>query len=152
MRIPHVAALALCTVAALAAPALARKAAAGQPAFKAGDPEAYFLWHDATGWHLRVTTGPGKKKHKFHGVIRGEGIADPKATTKALGPHIAHAPTVVRFEFEAAEGTEGFDWKASSSCVTPELKIDDQALPEKIHVGAKSETPSAMPFDACDGG
>jgi hypothetical protein len=148
MRIRRIAALVAVVVAGLAGAALAKKNAAGQPAFKAGDPEAFWIWHDGAGWHLRVTTG--KKRHKYHGLVRGEGLAEAKATKKALGPNITATEKVVRFEFEAAEGTEGFDWKAAGPCTTYELKIDGQALPDKIHVGAHGETPSAMPFDACE--
>jgi hypothetical protein len=135
-------------VAALGAPAFARKAAEGKPNWKPGDPESFLVWHDAAGWHLRATTPP-KKQHAFHGVVRGQGIAEVKATRPALSSKLTVEAAVIRFDFDLFEGSDGFDWKQNEPCVTLELKIDGKPRVERIFVGAKTESPSAMPFDAC---
>lgn len=41
----------------------------GMPAVQAGSPAGDYLWHDATGWHLRVTH-PGSYPAVFSGTIR----------------------------------------------------------------------------------
>src|SRR5215213_7168840 len=44
----------------------------GEPkGFDAGDMTDYAVWHNASGWHLRTTTGG--KKHRFHGRIHVRG-------------------------------------------------------------------------------
>jgi hypothetical protein len=133
---------------AAAGTAHARKAAEGKPQFKPGDPEAFWVWHDAAGWHMRATT-PAKKQHGFHGVIRAQGISELKPTAKSLGGKVRLEGSAIRFEFDLFEGADGFDWKQNEPCVALELKIDKQAKVERIFVGAKAESPSAMPFDAC---
>jgi hypothetical protein len=133
--------------AALAAPAFAKKATAGKPAFKAGDPPAFWLWSDETGWHLRATTE--KKQHGFHGVLRQPGVTGIKATKPALSSKVSYSAGAIRFEFDLFEGVEGFDWQSGEPCITVELKLDDKALPQAIKVGAKAESPGAIPFEAC---
>lgn len=44
-------------------------AAQGMPALHAGSAAGDYLWHDATGWHLRVTH-PGTGSAVFSGTIR----------------------------------------------------------------------------------
>lgn len=128
----------------------ASKPAEGMPAFKAGDPEAFFIWHDINGWHLRVTT-PKKKWHAFQGVVRalGNPITNVKATRPALASKLQTTNKAVFFDFEIFEGIDGFDWNTDERCMTIELRIDKLPQPSRIHVGAKGETPVAMPFDAC---
>lgn len=133
---------------AVAGVAIAKKAAAGRQAFQADGPPGYYVWSDDAGWHLRFTT-PKKQQHTLHGVVRSQGVSDVKATRSVLASKITSTDTAVRFEFDVFEGADGFDWKTTGPCVTLELKYDKKADPSVIHVGAKSEVPSAMPFDAC---
>jgi hypothetical protein len=133
--------------ATLAAPAFAKKATAGKPSFKAGDPPAFWLWSDDTGWHLRATTA--KKQHAFHGVLRQAGVSAIKATRPALSSKVSYSAGAIRFDFDLFEGVDGFDWQSGEPCLTVELKLDDKAQPAAIKVGEKAESPSAMPFEAC---
>lgn len=134
----------------LAAPAAAKNDAKGMPAFKAGDPEAYFIWHDAAGWHLRVTT-PKKRWHAFQGVVRtlSQAITDVKPTRAPLAAKLQTTGKAIHFDFEIFEGIDGFDWQTNEECLIVELRIDKQSMIERVHVGAKGETPLAMPFSAC---
>ncbi|MSP62342.1 MAG: hypothetical protein EXR72_18820 [Myxococcales bacterium] len=139
----------LLSLTTVAAPAEARKAAAGKPAFKAGDPEAIWIWHDAAGWHLRTTTA--RRTHAFRGVVRGQGFSEVKATRKTLDAKvIVLGDASIRFDFDSFEGIDGFDWKAAGPCTTWELRIDGRPMAERVHVGATGESPSVMPFDACE--
>lgn len=128
--------------------ALAKKAAAGRPAFQPNDPPGWFIWSDDAGWHLRFTS-PKKQQHALHGVVRSKGVSEVKPTRAALSSKLQTSDAAIRFDFDVFDGGDGFDWKTTDPCVTLELKTDGKADPALIHVGAKSEVPSAMPFDAC---
>ena len=138
----------LALVAALAGVAAAKKFGAGKPAYKDGDPEAMYLWHDAAGWHWRGTTGG--KQHAFHGVIQGTGFSDLKVTRPGLEPRIRVVDgNTIRFDFDLFKGSDGFDWQATGACLTPELTLDGKQQPARVHVGPEGWTPVAFPFDAC---
>lgn len=147
MRIARIA-LVVLAVAQWSGITLAKKPAAGRPAFKNDDPEAFWIWSDDSGWHLRGSV-PKKQSHKFHGVIRSQGISDAKGSRPSLSSALQATATSIRFEFTLSEGGDGFDWKTTAQCVTLELKIDDKPQPANIHIGEKAESPTAMPFDAC---
>jgi hypothetical protein len=142
------AAAALALLLASAGGVLAKKQAEGRPTFKADGPEAFWIWHDRGGWHLRVSA-PARSKHAYHGVIRGDGLGAIKVTRKSLAPNVTIADGILRFDLEVGAGGEGFDWQSSGPCTTYELKLDGKPRPDRIHVGATAESPAAMPFDAC---
>ena len=134
-------------VAATGGVAFAKKNANGQPAFKAGDPEAFWIWFAQAGWHLRATTA--KKQHTFRGVVRGDGIGQLKATRPALSSKLNAFGNQVKFEFDLFTGVDGFDWQQTEECATFELRLDGQARPDRIHVGGSGEQPSEVLFIAC---
>jgi hypothetical protein len=127
--------------------AQAKKATAGKPEFKAGDPPAFWLWSDDAGWHLRATTA--KKQHAFRGVLRQAGVAAVKTTRPALASKVRYEAGALRFDFDLFEGVDGIDWQSAEPCITVELKLDGLNQPASVKVGQKAESPSALPFEAC---
>ena len=126
----------------------ARLPAAGKPAFKAGDPEGFWVWRDDAGWHVRATTG--KAQHAFRGVLRAKAITDVSVTRNTLLTHVTATDDVLRFEFDLfAGGMDGFDFKTADPCISFELRIDTKPQPARVHVGAGGKSPELFPFDAC---
>lgn len=136
-------------VASLPLAALARKAAQGKPSFRAGDPQAFWLWFDDAGWHLRATGG--KDQHSFHGLLRATGgFTGVKPTRPQLFRKIDLDPEALRFDFDLGkDGLEGFDWQQADPCVIAELKLDQRPDNGRVHVGLRGEVPEAFPFIAC---
>ena len=128
-------------------PALAKSAATGKPAFKAGDPPGYWIWADDSGWHLRATTG--KAQHTFRGVINAEAVTGVTVTRTALNQRLQASAKQIKFEFDLFSGVDGLDWQSPSRCLTFELRLDGKADPSQIHDGQKGEPPADILFDAC---
>jgi hypothetical protein len=137
-------------LAAVEGAALAKKYAPGRPNFKAGDPEAYYIWYDDGGWHLRGTSGT-KDKHTFHGVIRAPGgLSSVKPTREGLMKRIDISGESLRFEFEVGKGmVDGFDWQQTHACFTGEIKLDGKVQPSRVFVGLRSDVVDLVPFYAC---
>lgn len=147
MRTVRLIAAALALVSLFGVAAHAKKAAAGKPEFKAGDPPGFWLWSDDTGWHLRATTE--KKQHTFRGVLRQAGVTAIKTTRPGLAAKVRYEAGALRFEFDLFEGVDGIDWQAAEPCVTVELRLDGLYKPAAVKVGQKADSPSALPFEAC---
>ena len=134
--------------ASLPAVALARLPAAGKPTFKASDPEAFWLWHDEAGWHLRATTG--KAQHGFRGVLRAKGITDVSVTRPTLLTKVTATGDTLRFDYDLfAGGTEGFDFKSDDKCLSVEMRLDNKPQPDHLHVGSAGTAAAIFPVDVC---
>jgi hypothetical protein len=122
---------------------------AGRPAFEAGSPESYWVWHDEAGWHLRTTTA--RKPHHFHGWVEPVGgiITDLHATRTEWGDRIRLVPRGIEFDFETDGGEDGFDWRVSSGCNRFDLRVDGAERPGLVHVGAEGHHPDHIPFARC---
>ena len=121
--------------------------APGQPVFGPGAPEAYWIWHDTGGWHLRSTTAG--QAHRFHGMIVPVGgeITD----ARPMGPpdRVRVGPGGISFDFVTRGGEDGFDWHVSSGCNRFEIYIDGVARPGHVRLGGPSNAPRHVPFDRC---
>jgi hypothetical protein len=121
----------------------------GRPAFHSGSPEAYWVWHDEGGWHLRTTTAGAR--HRFHGWVEpiGGRVEDFRPTRLEWGDRVRVAARGIEFDFETAGAEDGFDWRVSSGCSRFELFIDGAAHPGKIHLGGAASHPHHTPFERC---
>jgi hypothetical protein len=115
----------------------------------AGDTGGVYLWHDGSGWHLRVTH-KGDHKHTFSGVIATNGklavrrVADEKADKAGVtgGSH------VLWFRFQNYGRIDGVDFR--STCA-PSMHIESRGdghnLPaSRVFLGHNGTHPANVPF------
>jgi len=85
--------------------------------FDAGDSGAAYVWHDASGWHLR-TTDAARGVHHYTGTIS----ASPGASFTALrlvrderDDHVwLSADGVLHYDLATYRGIDGFDFRVSA--------------------------------------
>jgi hypothetical protein len=123
----------------------------GRPAtFAAHAPAGAWMWHDAKGWHLRVTHA-SKDKKVFSGSVRSSTVV--RATgyrlegRDVLGRSADHKTIV--FRFTNYGWVDGIDFTVAGC--TPKLHIalamSGKALPAaQIHLGADASSPVASRF------
>lgn len=113
------------------------------------DPaEAYVVWHDPAGWHLRVRS---ETAHRFEGlVVTGDArsataVGVEPGAVQAAGDGIAFA---IDAGGDASEA--GFDWRGSG-CAEFSLYVDGDARPLRVFAGAFGASPARIPFSLCPG-
>jgi hypothetical protein len=115
----------------------------GRPIADPDPADAYEVWHDHGGWHLRARSDAGRV---FEGLVLGNvrrvspvGVA-PEALRAAGG--------AVAFSFvPGAQGEAGFDWQGG--CAEFSLYVDGDARPLRIFAGAFGASPPRIPFSLC---
>ncbi len=121
---------------------LARRVDPGPPLVDTGG-DAYRVWHDRAGWHLRA--GSDVVRH-FHGEIRGGDAGDVQRVDLPEDA-VEDGRGRILFSFLADEEA-GFDWKGGG-CVSLALYIDGDARPLRVFVGEFGASPSRMPARVC---
>jgi hypothetical protein len=123
--------------------------AMGRPMFAPGSPEAYWIWHDVGGWHLRTTTS--MITHQFEGLIRPYNgtITEMRPTRDEWNDRIRIGPDGIAFSFQTGGGMDGFDWRVSSGCNEFHLRIDGVPAPGRVFLGGPGNHPMQMPFMRC---
>lgn len=117
--------------------------------FHAGLPRGYWTWHDATGWHLRVTHATGRLM-VFSGTINA---TRPLTTMKVRDER----HDVVRrsadhktaaFRFTNYGGVDGVDFVAHcANRVSFSLSVDAHLIAtDRIHLGRTQAHPARNPF------
>jgi len=117
----------------------------GRPLADPGRGDAYLVWHDGAGWHLRARSDVG---HVFEGVVEG---GRPRAVA-AVGIAPAALRTdggAIAFSFvpPAARAEVGFDWQGG--CTELSLYVDGDSHPLRIFAGAFGASPPRIPFALC---
>ncbi|WP_242345589.1 hypothetical protein [Anaeromyxobacter terrae] len=119
---------------------LARRVEPGPPLEDPGS-EAYRLWHDGAGWHLRARADLPRR---FHGEIAG---ASGRVTPQGVAPDAVSAGGGrIRFSFLAGDDA-GFDF--GGSCVNLALYIDGDPRPLRVFIGAFGAAPGRVPYRVC---
>lgn len=128
--------------------------AAGRPTGLVGNaPGAFWIWQEEDGrlWHVRTTTR--SEKHRFTGLVNGdEGgpITDLVLTRVDLDDKMRGVKKGIQFDFETAGHEDGFDFRVDGQhCVRFYLKLDGQADPASIVVGAANAHPPHSHFKLC---
>ncbi len=126
----------------------------GRPkSFKAGAPEAFWVWQDAKGtqWHLRSTTK--NMPHRFHGAIVGDGELKKVASTRTEAGDRFKLTGGKRasFDFATESASDGLDFEvANDSCVRFVLFVDGKPAPaDKINLGKDAVHPQGSNFKLC---
>lgn len=121
----------------------------GAPAFRAGSPAGDYLWHDATGWHLRVTHA-STSRVVFSGTIRAnKPIHVTAARLEAEDRFTVSADGLsVTYRFVNHGGLDGIDF--TTECATRigvAGRLNGSLLPvRRIWIGHAGRHPLQNPF------
>lgn len=117
----------------------------GHPVAEPGHDDAYLVWHDGSGWHLRARSTTGSV---FAGMVEADrvrGVAPVGVAPEALrtgGGEIAFS-----FVPDARTGEAGFDWQGG--CAEFSLYVDGDARPLRVFAGSFGASPPRVPFSLC---
>ena len=123
--------------------------APGRPPFGPGAPEAYWIWHNQGGWHLRTTTAG--LAHRFHGAVvpLGGNIVDVRASRLEWQDRIPGGRAGDSVRLRDSGWRRRLDWHVTSGCNRFEIFIDGVARPGLVHLGGPAHQPRHVPFDRC---
>ena len=118
------------------------------PEYTAGVDLGYFIWYDASGWHIRWS-GDGAL-HDFTGTITTPGfISSFTAVDFEFPGDTWSMPNPSTLTFTATEdiGEDGFDITiVASNEITFDIYLDGVHIKEKVFIGEKSANPVDIPF------
>ncbi len=122
----------------------------GQPAtFKAGARAGDYLWHDATGWHLRFTH-PGSAKVIFSGTIVSNAALSVSGYKLEKGDafHVSADRKTVTYRFTNHGRIDGLDFRtACAGRLWFKASMAGATLPAaRIWVGRGGSHPLGNPF------
>jgi hypothetical protein len=122
----------------------------GTPRFKAGDADGDYLWHDSTGFHLRVTH-PGHQRVVFSGEITS-------SAAMSITPYRLEKGDVVRMsadhrtmvfvlsDYGYVDGVN-FHTDCAAAVTVSHLNQGNKVLPTaNVYLGAHKAHPSQIPF------
>lgn len=117
---------------------------AGRP-LETPDGDAFLVWHDAGGWHLRARA---EHPQRFHGVVEADDVRGVSAVgVPADG--VRAGDDAIAFSFVAGGAAEaGFDWQGGG-CPSFALYVDDTARNLRVFAGRYGASPARFPFTIC---
>lgn len=122
---------------------MAQRTAPGRPLVTPG-AEAYLVWHDDAGWHLRARSDV---VHRFHGEIEA-GHADAVTPVGVERAAVIAARGGIAFSFAVENAEAGFDWRANG-CQGFAIYVDGDERPLRVFAGALGASPTRVPFSLC---
>jgi hypothetical protein len=122
----------------------------GRPdSFDAGDRGGVYLWHDASGWHLRVTHATDDKA-VFTGTISTKSAVsnvEPVQMEKNDKLKVGKADHVIAFRLFNYGHIDGVDWTAPcAKALRFSFKRGGQKLTDTVFLGDKKVHPKHDPF------
>lgn len=124
------------------------------PIYKAAPahvPAYYWVWRDAFGWHLRVTTDG--VHHRFRGSVELPEGAIRHFSTIGLqwkGDRVwLENSKRISFDLVVHGGIMGFDWQTADKCNQFNLYLDGKPQSERIFLGDALRTPASAAFKVC---
>ena len=117
----------------------------GQPgSFQPGGPAGYYVWHDASGWHLRTTT-PSTEGHTFAGrITASDDIKVLRVVKNEKADSVKLAGRSITFRFDTHNHVDGIDFKVGcAQSLRFALSAEGRAWPaSRIKLGATGDAPS----------
>lgn len=123
---------------------MAQRTVAGRPLVSPG-AEAYLVWHDAAGWHLRARADVARR---FHGDIETGSAERVTPVGGIAGDALVTGGDGIAFSFALEGGEAGFDWRGDG-CQAFALYIDGDERPLRVFAGALGASPAKVPFSLC---
>jgi hypothetical protein len=117
----------------------------------AGQRDAYFVWQDDAGWHLRTTAKAPDIRHFNGRVWVQEGaVIDPAPLTLEGKDRVHKTARSLEIDFYTQPKLDGIDWKFSGAkCVQFTLLVEGKEQPKLIFLGATKANPPAATFSIC---
>ncbi len=124
------------------------RGAAGRAGYAPGVGEGYWIWQDASGWHLRTTSDLPRR---FQGSVEtvGGGTIESLKPVGVAGVSLAANGRRLEFQWAGEAVEQGFDWASPSGCNRFAVYVDGEPRPLDVHLGAADETPARVPFAVC---
>jgi hypothetical protein len=117
----------------------------GRPLAEDGAAEAYLVWNDGDGWHLRARSDVARR---FHGRVETGKLENVTAAGVPDGAVRAEGKAIA-FSFVASgPGEAGFDW-TGKDCAELSIYVDGEARPLRIFAGEYGASPPRVPFTLC---
>ena len=116
-------------------------------------PTATYIWHDATGWHLR-TSGANDEAHVFSGhvTLRGGSLTNVQKVRDEADDRLLQQGNTVYYRFVTYQAVDGFDFRVSG-CSAAEREVlafgaryDGAADANRVTVGDQGRHPERDPF------
>jgi len=122
----------------------------GTPSFKAGEATGDYLWHNATGFHLRVTH-PGHQRVVFTGQITSSSAMSvtPFKLEKGDIARLSADHKTLLFVFSDYGYVDGvnFHTDCAATLAVSHLNLGNKALPaHNVYLGEHKAHPSRVPF------
>lgn len=121
----------------------------GSPFVKAGADRADYVWHNRSGWHLRVTK-PGHERLVFSGTINASAPIHytPRRLEKKDRVLLSSDRKTLSFRFNNYGKIDGLDFVTDcASSVTFSLQAGGGQTPvERIDLGRAKAHPTSNPF------
>jgi len=122
----------------------------GQPhGLRAGVTAGDYLWHDSTGWHLRVTHHSTDKKAFTGVIVATEPITFARVKDEARDKvTLSDDKKKLVFRFVNYGGIDGVDFTDACSTRThfAFAIAGHRATRNQVYIGAHSARPNAVPF------
>jgi len=118
------------------------------PAYTPAQDAGYFLWQTAdTQWHLRWS-GDSIRTFSYEGTISSsEGISSFSTYSYEANDQVNSIPSGLSFSGLAGAGEDGLDFFVpAGSQLIFDVKVDGDAAPSAVNIGAGNAMPSSMPF------
>ena len=123
----------------------------GRPAgFGAGSPTGDYLWHNKTGFHLRVTHAK-KDRRVYTGEIRASAPMRLERVRLEKGDQVilSHSRRIILFRFSNHGFIDGinFHTDCATSLTVRHLRVAGHPLATNhVYLGATKAHPAAIPF------
>ncbi len=119
--------------------------------FGAGSPSGDYLWHDTSGFHLRVTHGTNHDLRVYSGVVTASAPMriDPVKLEKGdtLKLSASHRSFVFVFANHGYIDGVNFHTDCASTLRVSSLHVGNSNLPaSRVDLGHRRQHPSAVPF------
>jgi hypothetical protein len=119
------------------------------PSLKPGLPDAWWVYQDDAGWHVRTTTDD---RHQMKGrvwVTTGK-LASVKVTVLEKQDGVQSDAQSIDIDFDTDKVMDGVDFVLTGTkCAHFALLVDGKPEPKLIHLGASTMTPPSATFVLC---
>ena len=121
----------------------------GRPAGLDSGDHGIYLWHDGTGWHLRITHANDNAR-LYTGEITTDGTLTAQPVRLEKDDHFVIGPKdhALAFAFVNYNGVDGLDFQTScSQYLHFNFQVDGHEAPvTQVHIGEDNHNPPAVPF------
>jgi hypothetical protein len=110
--------------------------AADQPNIFPGQEEGYFIWTDGNRVHIRVTTEGERLIFSGQAIGNGAIVRIEEVAQEGIDITIREDVNQMDFQWAATGGPDGLDFTFTGDMLQLNLRIEGEAKPELVFVGA----------------